>query len=687
MSVPSLSSIRQVLNTEREVLYGVLALQADLINTEQFVEACTAWSVQKSEAMSDLLLGWGYVSPSDHKHVEYMLNRRLAKHAGNVQASLANISDDRWRNALRSFQDPFVQQIVQNVPMAPAANREQTNASIHEIDLSSNPMLPSGVKLASKSHISVNLKALPAVRTNWPRVGVALAALVLMLGVFAAMVLLSRERENSQLAMMSLKQLQGKYEEERKLGTELTAEATRLRLENEELRERLATAAAPAEKPGPKVEPKQPASVADVAVKPAVPPVEPGAKPPVAPPATPSPASPVSPSVTTAKLTNLQQAVAQREAALAHDSQSVQLRSELVHALRTLAQEQRRNGQPLEAETTCKRALTLLQQLGVEQPKDNRYASAVVSCELALGRIQQEAGKLDAALATLEHALGLAEKLEGSQRPALAQALVQRGQVYLLQQRHAEAEAEARRVLGSLDKLGMRATAEERAQQASAQELLGRLFERDRRLIQAEAVYRQAVEIRESLLRDNPEDPDLKQLVASSLYQLSLVYAATSRLVQAEAAAQRALTLREKLARESPALQREVAASRRTLGAIHLGAGRHAQAEAEYRQALTLLAEASKGRPTDQALAQDLAVAYFELAGLYATLATSGTRDARDLQCMRALEELERAKSAGYFRSPAERERLQREPLFDPLRRRDDFKHFMNSLTSSTVRG
>ena len=85
------------MNTERDLLYGVLALQADLINTEQFVDACTAWSAQRNGSLESLLLEWGYLSPTDHRSLEYLMHRRLAKNAGDVHTCLATISDDRSR--------------------------------------------------------------------------------------------------------------------------------------------------------------------------------------------------------------------------------------------------------------------------------------------------------------------------------------------------------------------------------------------------------------------------------------------------------------------------------------------------------------------------------------------------------------------------------------------------------------
>jgi PAS domain S-box-containing protein len=82
------------MDTDRNLLFGVLALQADLIDATQFIEACLLWTTSKNECLADLLLGRGWIEPADRAHVEYLLERRVQKHGGNAYASLATIPDD-----------------------------------------------------------------------------------------------------------------------------------------------------------------------------------------------------------------------------------------------------------------------------------------------------------------------------------------------------------------------------------------------------------------------------------------------------------------------------------------------------------------------------------------------------------------------------------------------------------------
>jgi len=77
------------MDTDRNLLFGVIAMQADLIDAAQFVEACLLWTARKNEPLADLLLAKGWIEAEDRTHVEYLLERKLRKHGGNGHASLA----------------------------------------------------------------------------------------------------------------------------------------------------------------------------------------------------------------------------------------------------------------------------------------------------------------------------------------------------------------------------------------------------------------------------------------------------------------------------------------------------------------------------------------------------------------------------------------------------------------------
>src|SRR5262249_57873150 len=86
------------MDTDRNLLFGVLALQADLIDPQQFIEACLLWGSRKDVAMADLLVERGWIVPADRAHLDYLLGRKLHKHGGDPRAGLAAIPDDVKRS-------------------------------------------------------------------------------------------------------------------------------------------------------------------------------------------------------------------------------------------------------------------------------------------------------------------------------------------------------------------------------------------------------------------------------------------------------------------------------------------------------------------------------------------------------------------------------------------------------------
>jgi serine/threonine-protein kinase len=78
------------MDTDRNLLFGVLALQADLIDAQQFADVCAGWSTQKERALADLLVERGWLTPSDRADVERLVERKLKKHGGDIRASLAD---------------------------------------------------------------------------------------------------------------------------------------------------------------------------------------------------------------------------------------------------------------------------------------------------------------------------------------------------------------------------------------------------------------------------------------------------------------------------------------------------------------------------------------------------------------------------------------------------------------------
>jgi serine/threonine protein kinase len=100
------------LSTDRNLLFGVLALQAGLIDNSQFAKGCALWTAQDGQSLADVLAEQGWLTAEDRSHVEYLLQRKLDKHAGDAQASLAAVTTSEARHALAEIDDPAIQQSI-----------------------------------------------------------------------------------------------------------------------------------------------------------------------------------------------------------------------------------------------------------------------------------------------------------------------------------------------------------------------------------------------------------------------------------------------------------------------------------------------------------------------------------------------------------------------------------------------
>src|SRR5262245_56496048 len=107
------------MDTDRNLLFGVLALQADFLDPRQFAEACSAWAGRKDTPLADLLVERGWLTAEDRAHVDYLLRRKVERHGGDVRASLlqAAATPDA-RSVLESVADPDVCRSLAGLPPA-----------------------------------------------------------------------------------------------------------------------------------------------------------------------------------------------------------------------------------------------------------------------------------------------------------------------------------------------------------------------------------------------------------------------------------------------------------------------------------------------------------------------------------------------------------------------------------------
>jgi serine/threonine-protein kinase len=116
------------MDTDRNLLFGVLALQADVVTPSQFIEACILWASRKDATLAELMAQRGWLTADDKSHVEYLLKRKLQKHAGDARAGLAAVMPGEVREALASLGDADIQHSLDGFEATSNGTAIQTTA-------------------------------------------------------------------------------------------------------------------------------------------------------------------------------------------------------------------------------------------------------------------------------------------------------------------------------------------------------------------------------------------------------------------------------------------------------------------------------------------------------------------------------------------------------------------------------
>jgi serine/threonine-protein kinase len=111
------------METDSNLLFGVLALQADLLTASQFIEGCSAWAACKDKPLPDLLIERGWLTAADRADVDRLLERKVRKHGGDVRLSLAEVATVDIQQSLYGLSDRDIQASLSLVADGPRRPR------------------------------------------------------------------------------------------------------------------------------------------------------------------------------------------------------------------------------------------------------------------------------------------------------------------------------------------------------------------------------------------------------------------------------------------------------------------------------------------------------------------------------------------------------------------------------------
>src|SRR5437870_1645525 len=101
---------------DRNLLFGVLALQMDFISREQLIAAMQAWVFDKGKSLREVLLAQNALAADNGELLEALVVKHLAQHDNDAAKSLAAVSSiSEIKTDLLGIQDPELQASMSRV--------------------------------------------------------------------------------------------------------------------------------------------------------------------------------------------------------------------------------------------------------------------------------------------------------------------------------------------------------------------------------------------------------------------------------------------------------------------------------------------------------------------------------------------------------------------------------------------
>src|SRR5437773_463511 len=100
-----MSASRNLEDRRQNLLVGLVGMQADLIDRNQFECAWRHWSSEDSDTLADVLVEQQLLDANQLYEVQRLVQRKLVKHAGSCEAALAELLDNPIRQTTIALQD------------------------------------------------------------------------------------------------------------------------------------------------------------------------------------------------------------------------------------------------------------------------------------------------------------------------------------------------------------------------------------------------------------------------------------------------------------------------------------------------------------------------------------------------------------------------------------------------------
>src|SRR5947209_20334515 len=102
------------MSADRNLLFGILAVQLDFVTKDALVAAMNAWLLDKGKPLGDILRDRGHLSAERLQLLSALVAEHLKQHGGDPQRSLAALSSvpPTLKQQLAALPDAAVQESI-----------------------------------------------------------------------------------------------------------------------------------------------------------------------------------------------------------------------------------------------------------------------------------------------------------------------------------------------------------------------------------------------------------------------------------------------------------------------------------------------------------------------------------------------------------------------------------------------
>ena len=82
-------------NSDRNLLWGIIALQMDFIDRDSLVEGMQAWALEKSSSLGEILVKRGRLNSDERELLDALVEKHVVRHARDARKSLASLQREQ----------------------------------------------------------------------------------------------------------------------------------------------------------------------------------------------------------------------------------------------------------------------------------------------------------------------------------------------------------------------------------------------------------------------------------------------------------------------------------------------------------------------------------------------------------------------------------------------------------------